>query len=344
MLLFDFCSVHPLLPWFLPFLLGLGLGWLLWSKYKGMVSHLEKSIIDIEANRDHIMLECDALRKSKSILDGDVASLKGRMREMESAQSAISVGNSSQLLSTDKEPKIILKDSQSITSEPKSIDIASKDDNNTSKSIKKDNQSISDSTIPIISNDQLQILEGIGPKVEEILHNKGIKSFDQLARKSSSDIRIVLDEFGTKYRMLDPQPWIDQAVLAEKGDWDNLVIKQRELYKSKNPDTSNIVETKLEKHFIKIGLIKRWNQDDLKAVEGIGPKIEQLLHADGINTWQVLANTNITYLQNILDKAGSRYMLADPATWPQQAALAHASDWNTLQKLQGELKAGKKKS
>lgn len=81
--------------------------------------------------------------------------------------------------------------------------------------------------------------------------------------------------------------------------------------------------------------------DDLKIVEGIGPKIEELLHAGGIHTWKGLAETAETRLQQILDEAGPRYQMHNPASWPKQALLAFKEDWAGLKAYQDELTAGR---
>ncbi|MCR9051686.1 MAG: helix-hairpin-helix domain-containing protein [Phaeodactylibacter xiamenensis] len=86
------------------------------------------------------------------------------------------------------------------------------------------------------------------------------------------------------------------------------------------------------------------NPDDLTKIEGIGPKIEGLLNAGGIYTWKELANTTVERLQEILDEAGKRFGLAKPDSWPRQAALAAAGEWEALQKLQDELQGGIDKS
>lgn len=81
--------------------------------------------------------------------------------------------------------------------------------------------------------------------------------------------------------------------------------------------------------------------DDLKKIEGIGPKIATLLNEAGINTFADLAAANADSIREILENAGSRYKVHDPTTWAQQAALAAAGEWDELQKLQDELKGGK---
>ena len=80
--------------------------------------------------------------------------------------------------------------------------------------------------------------------------------------------------------------------------------------------------------------------DDLAIVEGIGPKINSILHQAGIRTFAQLAEAAPERLEEILRGAGLR--LANPETWPDQARLAAAGEWNKLENLQKKLKAGRK--
>jgi predicted flap endonuclease-1-like 5' DNA nuclease len=82
--------------------------------------------------------------------------------------------------------------------------------------------------------------------------------------------------------------------------------------------------------------------DDLTKLEGIGPKVEQVLVAAGITTFAQLAATPVAQLRAILDAAGSRYRITDPTTWPDQAALAAAGDWAAFNELVSKLKAGRR--
>lgn len=81
------------------------------------------------------------------------------------------------------------------------------------------------------------------------------------------------------------------------------------------------------------------SRDDLKIIEGIGPKIENLLNKAKINTWYRLSKTNINKLKSILDSAG--YQMHDPLTWPEQAYLAETRQWEQLKRLQNNLNGGK---
>ncbi len=85
---------------------------------------------------------------------------------------------------------------------------------------------------------------------------------------------------------------------------------------------------------------KKIKQDDLKMVEGIGPKIEGLLHDAGITTWRELADAPTEKVQAILDEAGPRYRMHNPATWAKQAGLAADQKWAELEQLQDDLDGG----
>jgi predicted flap endonuclease-1-like 5' DNA nuclease len=81
--------------------------------------------------------------------------------------------------------------------------------------------------------------------------------------------------------------------------------------------------------------------DDLKIVEGIGPKIEELLHNAGVKTFAQLASASVADINAILEAAGPRYQMHDPTTWPQQSALCRDNKWTDLKILQDDLNKGK---
>lgn len=89
---------------------------------------------------------------------------------------------------------------------------------------------------------------------------------------------------------------------------------------------------------------KKIKQDDLKMIEGVGPKIEGLLKDGGITTWEELANAPTEKVQAILDEAGPRYRMHDPATWAKQAKLAHEAKWEELEAFQDHLDGGREPS
>lgn len=82
-------------------------------------------------------------------------------------------------------------------------------------------------------------------------------------------------------------------------------------------------------------------KNNLKLIEGIGPKIEELLNKAGILSFRQLEYAKLNTLQNILVAAGPRFRMHTPTTWSAQAALAAAGKMNELKKWQNELKGGK---
>ena len=81
--------------------------------------------------------------------------------------------------------------------------------------------------------------------------------------------------------------------------------------------------------------------DDLTRIEGIGKKIAALLATNDISTYKALAKCSIKKLQVILDAAGSKFQVHNPATWPKQAKLAASAKWEELEALQASLHGGK---
>lgn len=79
--------------------------------------------------------------------------------------------------------------------------------------------------------------------------------------------------------------------------------------------------------------------DDLTVLEGIGPKVRDVLSAGGITTFAQLAETDVTRLKELLDGAGFKYM--DPATWPEQASLLAAGKRDEFEALVSGLKGGR---
>ncbi len=84
-------------------------------------------------------------------------------------------------------------------------------------------------------------------------------------------------------------------------------------------------------------------EDDLKKIEGVGPKIESLMKEGGLKTWAQVAASSPEAIKEILVAAGSRYQMHDPTSWPLQAGMAAEGKWEELDKWQDEHKGGKMK-
>ncbi|MEZ4768280.1 MAG: DUF4332 domain-containing protein [Caldilineales bacterium] len=129
-------------------------------------------------------------------------------------------------------------------------------------------------------------VQGVGPKTAVLLNQAGITTLAELAATPVERLQAILDEAGPRYRVIDPTPWPTHA---------------QELLDTPPAEPEPFDET------------------DLLPILGIGPKTAGVLKEAGIDTLTKLAATPVERLQEILDAAGPRYRVIDPATWPDQA-------------------------
>lgn len=108
--------------------------------------------------------------------------------------------------------------------------------------------------------------------------------------------------------------------------------------KKATADVAPLVASNLPKKYL-----TKAGADDLTAIEGVGPKIAELLHAAGITNFKQLADAKVEAIEVVLKAAGSRYALANPGTWPEQSALLAAGKHEEFEKLAAELDGGVRK-
>ncbi|MFZ4634179.1 MAG: helix-hairpin-helix domain-containing protein [Saprospiraceae bacterium] len=82
-------------------------------------------------------------------------------------------------------------------------------------------------------------------------------------------------------------------------------------------------------------------KDDLKKIEGVGPKIAQILNEAGILTFAQLADKTAEQIKDILEEAGPRYNIHNPSSWPAQAKFAAEGKWEELKEYQEILIGGR---
>lgn len=123
------------------------------------------------------------------------------------------------------------------------------------------------------------------------------------------------------------EPVVDVDVAVAEAP----VVKEKPVVKAE-PAKAEKAAAKIETEVVEA--------DDLKKIEGIGPKIAEIFNEAGINTYADLAAASEDKLKEILVDAGSRYASKNPSTWPQQAKLAADGNWDELKELQDHLKGG----
>ncbi|MEZ5044385.1 MAG: helix-hairpin-helix domain-containing protein [Saprospiraceae bacterium] len=312
------CWPAWLLASILPFLLGLFLGWWLWSKYKAMVGQKETEVASWHKKYNELEGEFSALKYKYGELEKDKNGLRASLNKCEA----------------DKMTLLARIEKANNEGGDAGMVVASGGTAGLAEGVQRPA-----SLSTIFKPHDLQIVEGIGPKIEQLLKDAGIKDWKDLSESDEDTLNKILTDAGPRYRIHDPKTWAKQAELALKGKWDELIEYQKFLDTGRDDrgsQTPSKVEKLAEK---KLGFSK--NPEDLQIVEGVGPKIESILKAAGINTRAELGNTSVERLNEILAEAGERYRLADPTTWPKQATLAAEENWRALREYQEFLDGGK---
>jgi predicted flap endonuclease-1-like 5' DNA nuclease len=189
--------------------------------------------------------------------------------------------------------------------------------------------------------DDLVIIEGIGPRIAELLRRNGVDSFETLARADVSSLWAILDKGGPRFRLANPGTWPAQALYCVRGDWDGLKRYQDELYAGVQLLADVSAEVEIDVAAAKAAGFDLEGPDDLEIVEGIGPKIAQLLRQHGVTTFVQLASASPAEISAILEKGGPSFRIANPGTWPEQASYCVRNDWAGLKALQDRLTAGR---
>lgn len=81
--------------------------------------------------------------------------------------------------------------------------------------------------------------------------------------------------------------------------------------------------------------------DDLKKIEGVGPKAAEAMVAGGLVTFADVAASTPEAIKAILDAAEGRLGSLDPTTWVVQAQMAADGKWDELKKWQDEMDGGR---
>ena len=88
---------------------------------------------------------------------------------------------------------------------------------------------VEEKAVPIVETrvDDLEVIEGIGPKIASVLREAGITTFAQLAREEPGNLQVILEKAGM--RLADPASWPTQAKLAAEEDREGLKALQARL-------------------------------------------------------------------------------------------------------------------
>lgn len=317
------------------FLLGLWLGWAIWSRFRKMVRELEEArdrqaaaFTNLQKDHASLRYRFDELTKDNEVLRADLERAEAdrgvfeqRIQELETENRDIVAAGAAVLASESSHPEV-LGTASVAPPEPEPVEVPTA-------------VSYDGAALP----ENLQIIEGITPEIEAILQENGVDTWKKLGGTSDKGLEKILKKAGLDPTIINPMTWSSQAKIAQTGQWSKLTELQHKLA---NPDeeAETIVAPKIERYFRDQTGFGTATPDDLQIIEGIGAKMSGLLRGAGIRTWEDLAATSPIRLQEILDNAGSSSKLARPGTWARQAQLALAGRWVELRQYQEKLQKG----
>ncbi len=165
--------------------------------------------------------------------------------------------------------------------------------------------------VPEGQTDDLTKIQVLGPFLQQKLNGIGVFTFDQIAAWDEQRIEEVTHAIQFIPGRIQKDDWVGQAakLAAERP------VKEYEA--------------------------ASFRHDDLKMVEGIGPKIEQVLNNNDVHTWEQLSGLDPDDIKGMLIQAGDQFNAHDPGTWPRQSALARDGQWEELHELQLQLRGGR---
>lgn len=158
--------------------------------------------------------------------------------------------------------------------------------------------------------DQLQGIEGIGPKIAGLLFDAGLTGFADIAASTPSRLRAIMDEAGPAYSLADPTTWPEQARLLANGDIEG---------------------------FLKLAITLTAGVTTLENIGGIGEAAGERLRLGGINTVAKLAQSSVGQVQKALGEVQESTEVSAISRWIAQANEFAAGDSRALGELAGNL-------
>lgn len=286
------------------FLLGVWLGWILWNRYKQAADKLRLDLESLTATLNTVSAEANGLKARLSVSDADNRNLRAQLDKT-------------------VEENRIFRDQLTETGE----DLTETQERNrqleTELGLSFHPEAPTPETIPL-EIDEPQEPAAEAPAAPET--------------PTTTTTTIIIDTPDTHTTITTEPKEPASEVVVETIPLPVTDLPVEEII---TPPVAEVVAPVVETTPVVVALTGN-EKDDLSVVEGIGPKIQELLYQYGIRTYRQLAETDVARLKEILSEAGPQLAMHDPGTWPSQANLAANDQWEALKSIQGFLKGGKK--
>ena len=166
--------------------------------------------------------------------------------------------------------------------------------------------------------DDLEIIKGIGPKLNGILNGLGIHRFDQIANWSAGDVDKVDDHLGDFQDRIGREEWIPQAKLLAAGnmaEWTRIYGTAAAAVGAGAAAMGAIAMTA-------IGIPAAVGApDDLLQIKGVGPKLNELLIGLGVRRFDQISKWGSGEIAKVDEHLGAFKGRIDRDLWVEQAGL-----------------------
>lgn len=226
-------------------LLGLLLGYLIWGWLKVHIKELERQIKDLKSLSQSNQDELANALSMRQDLEEEVRNMEGELRSKEALYiSALQkLNQTEQMLKAERAKNVAQLTRGNIPAGPMTTHGTTESTEENATTLIEDSgtseESLQRAALVFgkkIKADDLKIIEGIGPKIEQVLHNGGIRSWSKLAEVRLPVLRVILEEAGPQFQMHKPKTWPVQARMAARGEWKKLQLYQEKLVGGREPD------------------------------------------------------------------------------------------------------------
>lgn len=222
------------------------------------VNKLNKNIINLEMQNSNLQKQLDEKRKEENHLTLEIKALKALHKEAVHETDLMKLKNKkSELLIYEKDETLRLIAERKHLLNYNSFGIASEND-----------------------KDDLQMISGIGPFIEERLHALDIYTFKQISNFTAHDIETIDEAIEYFSGRIERDEWVAQAKELVYDEEQRLELLDR------------IRARKTQIYYDRIGLSTLEKADDLTAIIGIGGWIQEKLNALDIYTYKQISNFN----------------------------------------------------
>jgi predicted flap endonuclease-1-like 5' DNA nuclease len=193
-----------------------------------------------------------------------------------------------------------------------------------------------------VSKDDLQRIEGIGPVFDTALNRVGIDTFAEVADADEATLTAALGESGHKFAP-SMRSWSLQARYLLLEDEDGFAKYTEYLVGGRDPGKYSgpaPVDRRVRRFAGAAASGSGNGGDDLLIIEGIGPKINAILLAGGVNTFRQVATLPEEEIRSIVTAGGVKFAPSLP-TWAAQAKYLADGDQKGFEEYVEYLVAGR---